>query len=314
MLARVVTRARAARACKHVYEAARRVGAGLLEHNALEAASSIAFWFFLSFIPALVFAGFVLGQLARSRGVHALLDALFDVAPSGATAIIASELERMAGASGTALGPIGVVGFLWTSSSGIHNLMDVFEIAVRVKRRPWWKQRVMALGSVLAMLAVAVFASWLVIEIEGHHVRHHRNAAELAQAPRWHFPTLPPVRAPVRAWFRHLLDTTPEHVAAGVLLLALSTALLAGFYRFAVEHPIGVQRRAWPGAFAAVGCWLVASWGFGRFVATLADYTVYYGSLAAVAVLMIWLYLTSLALLIGAEVNAQLEGVRDISA
>ena len=86
--------------------------------------------------------------------------------------------------------------------------------------------------------------------------------------------------------------------------------LLAGFYRFAVEHPSGVKRRVWPGAAAAIGSWLVVSWGFGAYVVSIADYALYYGSLAAVAVLLVWLYLTSLALVLGAEVNAELEGVR----
>ena len=53
------------------------------------------------------------------------------------------------------------------------------------------------------------------------------------------------------------------------------------------------------------------SWGFSLYVRTLATYTVYYGSLAAIAVLLIWLWLISLAMLIGAELNSQLEGLRD---
>jgi membrane protein len=60
--------------------------------------------------------------------------------------------------------------------------------------------------------------------------------------------------------------------------------------------------------------WLAVSWAFGNYVISLAEYAVYYGSLAAVAVLLLWLYLTSLSLLLGAEVNAILEGVRDREA
>jgi membrane protein len=92
-------------------------------------------------------------------------------------------------------------------------------------------------------------------------------------------------------------------------LLAVGLAVLAAFYRYGVEHPAGVRRRAWPGALVAVLAWLVVSWGFGNYVISLGKYAVYYGSLAAVAVLLVWLWLTSLALLLGAEVNAQLEGV-----
>ena len=94
------------------------------------------------------------------------------------------------------------------------------------------------------------------------------------------------------------------------MLLALGLSGLASFYRFSVEHPAGVQRRAWPGAFVAMTAFLVVTWGFGAYVSQLASYALFYGGLAAVAVLLFWFYLSSLALLLGAEVNAQLEGVR----
>jgi membrane protein len=72
-----------------------------------------------------------------------------------------------------------------------------------------------------------------------------------------------------------------------------------------------VTRRVLPGAALAVVLWLVISWAFGLYVSTLAEYAVFYGSLAAVAVLLVWLWLTSLAILVGAELNSQLEGLRD---
>ena len=88
-------------------------------------------------------------------------------------------------------------------------------------------------------------------------------------------------------------------------------AALAAFYRFSVKHSARVARRVVPGAGLAVMLWLVASWAFGLYVSTLADYAAFYGSLAAVAVLLVWLWLTSFAILVGAELNAQLEGLRD---
>jgi membrane protein len=66
----------------------------------------------------------------------------------------------------------------------------------------------------------------------------------------------------------------------------------------------------WPGTVAAVGCWLLVSWAFGIYAASIANYALFYGSLTAVAVLLIWLYLTSLCLMVGVEVNALLEGRR----
>jgi membrane protein len=106
------------------------------------------------------------------------------------------------------------------------------------------------------------------------------------------------------------LHTPRARALTAFLLLVAGMALLGGFYRFSVEHPPGVVRRVWPGAAAAIGSWLLVSWGFGAYVVSIADYALYYGGLAAVAVLLVWLYLTSLALVLGMEVNAELEGVR----
>jgi membrane protein len=72
-----------------------------------------------------------------------------------------------------------------------------------------------------------------------------------------------------------------------------------------------VQRKVWTGTFVALSLWALVSWAFGTYVRTIAHYAVFYGSLATVAVILLWLYLTSLALVVGAEVNAILEGMRD---
>jgi membrane protein len=123
------------------------------------------------------------------------------------------------------------------------------------------------------------------------------------------------VASRVRGALKHrvskAINTPAEQAVAAALMLVLGMVLLAAFYRYAIEHPVGVRRRVWPGTITAVVCWLAVSWVFGLYVVSMASYALYYGSLAAVAVLLVWLYLTSLSLVLGAEVNAQLEGVRD---
>jgi membrane protein len=273
----------------------RRLAQGLRAHRGFEAAAAIAFWFFLSIVPLLVLLGFVVGQVARSRGVDALVAPLLEVVPATAEDIVHKELERLAGRNGASVAPLGSVGFLWTASSGLHNLMDIFEGTANARRRPWWKKRLIAIGWVVLGLIVACVLAWLLVHVQlGPHA-----AAPVAKG----------VRAAVRHIVHKPLDTPVEQGVAALLMLAVGMGFLAGFYRFAVEHPPRTRRRVWPGTFAAVACWLVVSWAFGEYVSSIADYAVYYGSLAAVAVMLIWLYLTSLALVVGAEVNAQLEGV-----
>jgi membrane protein len=278
-------------------QATRSFVRGLRAHDGLEAAAAIAFWFFLSFVPLLVLLGFLVGQVARSRGIDALVGPLLDVVPGSAEELVRKEIERLAG-SGVSLAPLGVAGYFWTASSGLHNLMDVFETAARVRRRPWWKQRAIALGWVVLGLATACVIAWLLVRIDGVLHAHEASAHEAVRAA---------AHGAIRRRMRKALHTPTEEAFAVVLALLLGTVFLAGFYRFAVEHPQGVRRRVWPGTITAVVCWLVVSWAFGEYVSSLADYALYYGSLAAVAVMLVWLYLTSLSLVLGAEVNAQLE-------
>jgi membrane protein len=86
----------------------------------------------------------------------------------------------------------------------------------------------------------------------------------------------------------------------------MGTAFLAGFFRIAVVHR-GRKRHVWRGAALTVGVGLLVSWGFAQYLRTLARYTLYYGSLATVAMTLFWVYLWSVALLVGMELNAQLE-------
>jgi membrane protein len=274
----------------------RRFVQGLRAHHAFETAAAIAFWFFLSIVPLMVLVGFLVGHVARTKGVDALLTPLLDVIPATAEDIVRKELERLAGGSASSLAPLGVVGYLWTASSGLHNLMDVFETSARVERRPWWKKRAMSLGWVVLGLAAACVLAWVLVHVEaGPHTQAAGTKA---------------LHGALRRRIHKPLDTPLEQAIAAVLMLVVGMGFLAGFYRFAVEHPAGVRRRVWPGTIAAVLSWLVMSWAFGAYVVSIADYALYYGSLAAVAVMLVWLYLTSLTLVVGAEVNAQLEGVR----
>jgi membrane protein len=268
---------------------------GLQAHNAFQAAASIAFWFFLSLMPLLVLAGFLVGQVARTKGVDALLAPLLDVVPATAEDMVRKELERLAGGGATSMAPLGVAGFMWTASSGLHNLMDVFESKGTVERRPWWTKRAMALGWVVLGLGAVCLVTWLLVQIDaGFHQMPPQAVAKVHGVIKR------------RIAQRHF-DRPVEQMIGGVIMLVVGMSFLAGFYRFAVVHPAGTKRSVWPGTIAAVVCWLVVSWAFGGYVASIADYALYYGSLAAVAVMLVWLYLTSLALVAGAEVNAQFE-------
>ncbi len=300
-----------------------RIGHGLWVHNATDAASSMAFNFFLSLVPLLIMVGFVLGNFVRKRGVDAFIGPVLDTVPPTSAEIIRHELERLAGGSTASVAPIGIAGFLWLTSNGTHHVMDVFERAVLAQKRSWLKQRLIALGTVVGGLLVICATTGGLLEIDNLLHHHQPLVAVRALEPGETNPAVQirPARDPDKDLAQpHRVEKKKlmarphaewEHLVALGAMLSVTLCALAAFYRYAVEHPPAVRRRYWPGACVALSAWLAVSWAFGNYVISLGKYALFYGGLAAVAVLMVWLYLTSLSLLLGAEVNAQLEGVRE---
>lgn len=309
--------------------AVRRFVRAAIERNVLEAAGSVAFRLFLSAVPLLVFAGYVLGILARRRGVDALLEPLAEVLPTPTLAIVRDEIRRLAEPGSVALAPLSVVGFLWLTSSGAHNLLNVFAMVFRVRKRPWWRQRLHALGWTLLALALSVCAGWarVTVDLALHPAGSHPIVSMLRPSSRprpWvrrttdapsssevsQYTRNPDREASARRW---LVRARARRSFTGsaltfALLLSVGVTVLTAFYRYSVDVSPRPPGRAWPGALAAILAWLVVSYAFGRWISALQQYTVYYGSLAAVAVLQLWLYVTALVLLLGGLLNAQLEG------
>lgn len=315
---------------------------GLYHFDAFDVAPAMAFHFFLSLLPLLVFLGYVVAIVAQRAGVETVLWPLLDRLPESSDAMVKREVARLANAS--TLGPVAAVSFLWIAAGGTHGLMNALELAVGAPRRPWWKKRLLALGWVVGSFVILVGLSvgliawdtWVtppeIPVVDG-------TAAATAVPPpspaSFKAPTVdsnatatdapppdekgheeaqaeatPPKRTTSpRRWT--MLRHGGERVFMLVLTFVLTTLVLAAFYRFSISRPERVKRRVVPGAVLAVTLGLLITWGFGVYVRSLAGYAVFYGSLAAVVVMLVWLWLTSFAILVGAELNAQLEGLRD---
>jgi membrane protein len=262
----------------------RAVVEALYLHHAFDHAATMTFYFFLGAIPLLVLVGLLIGNLVQREGAVALAAPLYSVMPNVVADLFRSELHQIGQARGTTAGPLSFIGFVWLTTNGIHNLMDVFEILVGARPRKWLRQRVIATLWVAAALVALVAATWILFRF---------NAATLG--------TKSVTRILAAGW---------KHVGVLLVFPAFAAVALAVFYRTSVDHRSEVRRRVWPGTLVALSSWVLVSWAFGTYVKTLGHYAIYYGSLATVAVVLLWLYLTSLALLVGAEVNAQLEGSR----
>jgi membrane protein len=302
----------------------------LREHDAFNAAGAMAFQFFLSLIPLLVLAGFVVGHLVRVRGVDPVMEPVLDLMPQAAADLMHRELEGMAGSGSAPVAPLSVIGFLLVASNGTHAMMNVFERAFGAHRRPWWKKRLIASAWLVGVVGSMSLTLWGLSKIDAsfhrssiappaagppsppHATAHHASAAaSVAPTPE---PAASAITAALpahpRAAHHFVRHTFGEKLIAFLVLLVVTLVALAALYRFAIEHPKGIERRVWPGAAVSIAFWFPVSYLFGAYVSSLGEYVAYYGSLAAVAVVLIWLYLTSLVLLAGAELNALLEGVR----
>jgi membrane protein len=258
-----------------------RVGQAMTHHRVWQAASAMAFDLFLAAIPMIALAGWLFSVLLRDPRSLASASQLLDLTPYEVHDLVLRHLDRF---SAGAVAPLALLGALWLASSAFHTLMAVFETAVHARRRSYWKKRVIAMACVAVAIAAIALSGYIVVIVAG---------GPLAIV-RW-------------------LEVADEGASrtAGSLLAVLfalftATALLALFYRIAVHRP-GVRRRVWPGAAVTVAIGSIVSAAFGYYARELARFTLFYGSLAAVAVTLAWLWLWCVALLLGAEINAELE-------
>jgi membrane protein len=254
----------------------------LFRDHVARAAGAMTFNLFLAAIPMLALAGWLFATVLHdSSSAMSSVSAWLDLSPGEVKELVARDFRRF---SAGAVAPIAVLGSLWLASSAFHTFMSVFEAAAPGERRPWWMKRLIALGCVLVAIFAVGLSGFLAVLIAGGPTR-------------------------VLGWFGS--GAQGARTLATLVAMVTATVLLAAFFRIGVRRS-AVKRRVWPGAFVTVAIATAASWAFARFARTLARYALFYGSLAAVAVMLAWLWLLCTALLIGAELNAQLEGNGDI--
>ena len=258
------------------------VGRGLVTRDTLQAASAMAFDLFLAAIPMLALAGWLFAAVSRgSDAVLLSVSLLVDLTPQEVRTLIWNQLGQF---SVTAVAPVALLGALWLASSAFNTLMAVLEVTVLARRRPWWRRRLLALGCVISSILLFTASGSLAVTLAGGPSTVVRLLA------RGDFP---------------FLDHASHFLLLG-LVLAIATTLLAGFFRIAVIRP-GVSRRVWPGAMLTIGASGSVSVAFAYYASHLARFALFYGTLSAVAIVLGWLWLMCLTLLLGAELNLQLE-------
>lgn len=270
---------------KYLSRLVARVAQRINDDDIFGRAAQLSYYFLLALFPLLLVLINVLGYLAQEGTAfrEQLLTYLAALMPRSAIALVRNTLNEISTASGTGKLSFGLLAALWAASNGMGAISDTLNTAYNLKeRRPWWKVRIISVCLTIA-LAILILAA-LAIVLYGGTIGE-------ALAARYGFGDF---------------FTTVWKVVQGPIALVFVLTTFNLIYNFAPDLPPGARHWITPGAFVGVGLWLIVSFGFRAYLSFFDSYSVTYGSLGAVIVLMLWFYLTGVAILIGGEVNSEL--------
>jgi membrane protein len=270
-----------------------RTWKAFLDDNLLARAAELGFFFLFALFPTLVFASSLFGLAARQASLlygH-LLNYLAIVIPPSAFHVVVDTFNQTTQAASRGKLALGLVAALWSASVGFAAIQDTLNLVYKAKEtRPYWKSRgsAMLVTLLLSVIVTVILASLLggdFLARLGSHWLAYRHAAG------W---TVWGVAAVAR--------TISWLITAGLLMLLFST-----IYYFAPD----VKTKCWqwltPGAAIGIFFWLLTSLGLRLYLHFFNNYSVTYGSLGAVIILLTWFYITGLTLLAGAEINSEIQ-------
>jgi membrane protein len=248
--------------------------------------ASLSYYFLLALFPMFLFLVSLIGVFAGpgSQMRDTIVTALGRLAPGSASDLVHNVVNQtFTNSSGVKLAA-GVLGALWAASGGMGAVVTSLNVIYRTKEeRPWWEQKLTIVGLTLALAALIILA--LVLVLYGGKI------GELIA-----------LHVGLGHAFRLVWMILQWPITFAAMFLSYST-----IYYFGPN----LEERKWywvtPGALAGVVLWLIASFGFRVYLHFFNSYSATYGSLGAVVILMLWLYNTGYAILIGGEVNWVIE-------
>jgi len=267
-------------------ELGKRVFGEIQKDDVFGRAAQLAYYFLLALFPLLLFLTSVIGLLLGSgTGLrYSLFNYLSQVLPGSAFNLVDSTIYEVSAASSGSKVTFGLLAALWAASNGMGAITQALNAAYNVtESRPWWKQRLTAVGLTL-VLSVLIISALVLLLYGGRLAEHIGGSYGFGEAF-------------VIGW----------KVVQWPIVLAFMLLAFALIYYLAPD--LHEQSWAWvtPGSVVGVALWLLVSLSFKLYLHFFDSYSKTYGALGAVIVLMLWLYLTGAAILIGGEVNSEIE-------
>jgi membrane protein len=255
-------------------------------------AAALTYYGILSIFPALIALVSILGLIGQSA-TQPILDNLSGIAPGPAKDILTSAVENMQKGRGTAgvLFFVGLAVAIWSASGYVAAFMQASNNIYDVEEgRPVWKTLPVRVGLTVVLLLLLA-ASAVAVVFTGSLARHAGDVLGVGGTALdvWAIAKWPVLLLVVSFMFALLYYASPN-----------------------VKHP--GFRWITPGGIIAVLVWIVASALFALYVANFGSYNKTYGALAGVAIFLLWLWISNIAILLGAELNAELERGRRIEA
>lgn len=260
----------------------RTVYTELWRTRAFTVAAALAFYFLFSMVPLLVIFSSLLQFLPVPDVFQQLLNLMAGIVPPDSMTLVERIVADILTPNRGKLLSFGILGYIWTTSGGFSALIESLNIAYDVEiARSWWRDRLRAL--VLAFTSGGLVSLSVLLLIVGPHFGHFLTEV---------FPIPPPIE---HFW---------PHFRLIFIFITFVTGLEFVYY-------LGPNCRhsflsTFPGALFAITIWLLGSSVLNYYLGHISNYNVTYGSMGAIIGLMLWFYITGVAILIGAELNAEL--------
>jgi membrane protein len=250
--------------------------------HTLQMAAALAYYFVLSLFPALIFLSAVVAYLPVPNLFNQALALLARFLPADAMGLVQRVLADVISPNKGTFLSLGILGTLWAASGGFAAMIEALNIAYDVRDdRPFWKTRPLAVG--LAFLTGALLLIALSVMVVGPRFGQWL-------AGKVHLSGLFVLLWPFIHWT----------IAIGFTILAVEALY------FLAPNVKQRLRATLPGAVLAVSCWIALSYLLGIYFRHFGNFNKTYGTLGAAVALMIWLYWTGFAMLVGAELNEEL--------